>query len=129
MKVGDKVFIVHSYGGWLLRNQYTPGVISKITPTGLIDVQVGPNKVIYRYGKNLREYGQGWRGDWIDTEMTFEDRAVDNQKFGRIDKAAVAISKVVATGNRRYDTKEELVEEIERLKALLEEANLLVQGV
>lgn len=126
MNIGDKVYIVHSYTGWG-RNSYTPGVVSKITPSGLIDVQTGPNNRVTRFGKNKKEYAQRYGGGCIDN-MPFEERELEVATLNRIGKAAAALAKVTAE-SRRYDTKEELIAEVERLQALLMEATTLVLGV
>jgi hypothetical protein len=125
MNVGDKVFLVRYYS-WGSRDAFREGVVSKITPSGLIDVKV--RGLTTRFDKNGRERAT-YNGERIDTEMSFEERLSHQAMLGRIDIAAVALRVVTTEERRRYNTKEELIEEVERLYKLLAEANLLVQGV
>ena len=55
LKVGDKVFVLHS--NWGSRSTYL-GEIVKKTPTGMVDVAYG-NGVVGRFRKNGSSYSKG----------------------------------------------------------------------
>lgn len=128
MNIGDKVFIVR-YMRWGHRDQYRAGTVDKITPSGLIDVRHGERTT--RFSKDLREYGCKFEGERIDTQMLYDERVKQIGLETRIDRAHAALNAIVKVDESkrrtRYDKKEELVEELERLQALLNiaEQNIL----
>lgn len=128
MNVGDRVYIVTT-GHWGHRDRYRAGTVTKITPSGLIDVT--PEKFVSatRFSKDLRQLGNRY-GEYIDTEMPFAERAVWLARIHRIEKAAAALASVEPNKDkRRYDTKEELTAEFERLQALMNIAEELIKVV
>lgn len=126
MNLGDKVFTVRSTG-WGHRDSFRAGVISKTTPTGLVDVTSGTYTV--RFDKTGREYGKRYNGERIDTAMTFEQRQEQLNKEERIDRAHGALTAVKTAERVRYNSKEELLEEIKRLQSVLNHAEELAASV
>lgn len=129
MNVDDKVYTVTS-GHWGHRDRYRAGVVTKITPTGLIDVTPINFASATRFNKDLRQLGDRYNGERIDTEMSFTDRTVWLANIRCIDAAGIALSSVTPSkDNRRYDTREELEAEAFRLQSLISKARELIRLV
>lgn len=126
LKAGDKVFIAHYYGGWSGPG-YTPSTISKITPSGIIDVLIGFSKEPTRFSAEGRERGKFSRRQ-IDTEMTFAEREADLERNKRIEAANAALQSIAPEKLRRPE-RSDLVKEIERLRILLEKADKLIEAI
>lgn len=131
MNIGDKVFVVR-YMRWGNRDQYSAGAVEKITPSGLIDVRYGDR--VTRFSKDMREYGcRVAESACIDTQMPYDERVKQVGLETRIDRAHAALNAVTKVDESkkrsRYDKKEDLVEEFERLRALMSAAQQLILAV
>jgi hypothetical protein len=79
LHVKDKVWIAQSYGWY--DNQYTIGVVVKITPTNLVDVLIGCSTTPTRFtaeGKERCEFSRRWIDD-----LPFDVRGNDIDRKAR----------------------------------------------
>jgi hypothetical protein len=122
--VGQKVFVVQYYS-WG-NDSYTSGVVSKITPSGFIDVLIGCSaspKRFYCVGKERGEYSNRYLDD-----MPYEDRKVDIARREKLSEANNALSKI-ASEKMRNPEKIDLVKELARLRSILDSVQALVEVI
>lgn len=119
LRCGDRVFTGHSWGGWGPAT-YTAGVVSKRTPTGMIDVTIG--QVTTRFDSEGKERGAGYRGDWIDLDMTYQSREIDNDLRQRRKQAAEMILGITGKDQiNRNSEVDDILSECDRISEILEE--------
>jgi len=125
LAVGDKTYLVQHYG-WGCRPQYTPGVVQKVTPTGLIDIVVGFGKEPTRFKADGSQ--QGTRHGYLIDEMGFAEREVDIARTERIEAACNALQAIEPEKLRNPEVLD-LVKEHERLQTALNEVRKLIDAV
>lgn len=123
---GEKVFVAQFLGSWG-GPTYTPGIVQKITPSGMIDVVIGFGKEPTRFNPDGRSRGKYTR-EQIDGLMTFEEREADLAKRDRIQAANNALQ-TIAVEKMRNPEQLDLVKEVERLRGLLDAADKLIEAI
>ena len=119
LKPGDRVYRNYSF-------DYTPGEVTKVTPTGQVTVKYthGEPDVFLQDG---RQRGSSrYSGPHIDMDMTFEERVEWIKAQKRVNAACAALS-IIVVG--RYADKQSLAAEVKRLQGLLNAARALVEAI
>lgn len=127
LKPGDKLYICRPGGSW--DDTYYEAAVLKVTPAGLVDVQIGRGTA--RFGADGYEHtiGSKYQRERLD-DMPFEKRAANLAEESRAKEAAKAINEIVHLSGVNYRwSKARLNEEITRLRTLIEEAARKVEAI
>jgi len=124
--IDQKVYITR-LGSW--HASYTPGKVSRITPTGIVSVQVGENT--YRFnpkGDEMNNTSSRYRS-FLDT-TPFDERTASIERGQRLTIAAEIVKAVKADERVKAEwNKDGLMEEVARLEAMLFAARAAVEAV
>jgi hypothetical protein len=132
--VGQKIFIKH-FGSW--NWYYTPAVVAKVSPAGLVDVKFGytlednanPPKRFLANGKIQKKKGV-YESDYEIDTMPFDERVAALASEERAKSAAAALSLVKPEERIRAEWgKDGLLAEVARLQTLLDTARTAVEEI
>ena len=127
LKPGDKLYICRPGGTW--DDTYYEAAVLKVTPAGLVDVQIGGGTARFGADGYERTTGSKYHRQRLD-DMPFEERAANLAEESRAKDAAKAINEIVRSSGVNYRWgKAGLNEEITRLRMLIEEATLKVEAI
>lgn len=119
MKVGDKIHVC-SY------DRYMEGVITKVTPAGLVDVRCGEHTRRYKADGSLHG-AQKWERGQLDN-VSFDQRKAIIASEQRAYMARVQVSLIKAEVGR-YSGKTELCDELDRLQGQIDAARQLIAEI
>lgn len=126
MKINDKVFVSESWSGG--SSSYHQGTVVKITPKGMIDVQIGAGVEAIRF--NADGVGVGYNSRKYLDKIPFDERVTLLAQEQRAKKAANALVGIQSQAGINYCWgKEGLQTEITRLQDLLNAAKILVEAI
>ena len=125
-KVGDPIYICRS-GSW--DTHYTKGTIVKVTPAGMVDVQVGTLEPMRFRPDGKLQGKKGFRAEYLDT-ISFAEREAIMAKNNRARAAENAISDIKVQGNVNFHWGAvSMTEELNRLEALITAARAKVEAI
>lgn len=126
--VGQKVYVKY-FGSW--RWFYTTGVVSKVTPAGMVDVIIGHQSTSTRFRPNgkVQKLKDLYSTDYELDDISYEERVALIASEDRAKNAVNLINLVKAENVRETWGKDGLLAEVNRLQELLMAARTAVEGI
>ena len=126
LKVGDKVFVGGS------QSSYIPSVVTKVLPSGAVDVLVGRGETPDRFRENgkIQKSKDKYVPRYFLDFTPYEEREAMLASVARTKVAAVLVGAIGAQNPVNYQWgKEGLAEEVARLQSLLNKAKAAVDAI
>jgi len=126
-RVGEQLYVACGHG--MYPNSYVVGTVTKVTPSGMCDVQIGACAEPRRFNAAGRCMAKFSERDYLD-DIPFETRKAMLAEEQRAEVAAALVGAIAAERNvnARWG-KEGLQKEVERLQQLLDEARRSVEAI
>jgi hypothetical protein len=126
MNVNDKIFLARM-GSWDMH--YSEGTVTKVTPAGLVDVQIGTCEPMRFRADGKLQGGKGYHEYELD-RMPYDERKADLAKKQRAQESAGLIQKIAAQQGVNFKWgKDGLNTELDRLQVAIDAARASVEAI